>query len=91
MSPPTALEVSQQDVRPPAQLRTEEFRVGRPGVVGPETPEAPFPILLVGKVQRGFGRGGKDLGCPTGACLLSCSCPAAILVLSNGVFAVLRS
>ncbi|TFK27053.1 riboflavin kinase [Coprinopsis marcescibilis] len=62
---PTALEDAQKDSRPPAKLQTEEFRVGRPEVVGPEVPESPFPITLEGKVQRGFGRGGKDLGCPT--------------------------
>lgn len=64
---PTALEVSKQEpeVRPAAKLSTAEFRVGRPEIVGPEKPEAPFPIVLVGRVQRGFGRGGKDLGCPT--------------------------
>ncbi|KAF8626770.1 hypothetical protein AX15_004703 [Amanita polypyramis BW_CC] len=37
----------------------------RPEIVGPETPEPPFPIPLAGNVQRGFGRGGKELGCPT--------------------------
>ncbi|KAF6762564.1 riboflavin kinase [Ephemerocybe angulata] len=67
MSPPTALEVSQQEpeVRPAPVLRTETFRAGRPSIVGPDTPESPFPIFLAGKVQYGFGRGGKDLGCPT--------------------------
>ena len=42
----------------------------RPMIVGPDTPEPPYPIALVGAVQKGFGRGGKDLGCPTG---LRCS------------------
>ncbi|KAF9040627.1 riboflavin kinase [Panaeolus papilionaceus] len=37
----------------------------RPEIVGPDLPESPFPIALVGPVQKGFGRGGKDLGCPT--------------------------
>ncbi|EAU84556.2 riboflavin kinase [Coprinopsis cinerea okayama7 len=63
--PPTALEEAQRGSRPPAKLRTEEFRLGRPEIVGPDAPEPPFPIALEGKVQRGFGRGGKDLGCPT--------------------------
>ncbi|KAM5535706.1 hypothetical protein V8D89_010693 [Ganoderma adspersum] len=40
-------------------------RSSRPDVVGPEVPQPPFPILMSGAVQRGFGRGGKDLGCPT--------------------------
>ena len=34
--------------------------------MGPQEPQTPFPIKLVGLVQKGFGRGGKDLGCPTG-------------------------
>lgn len=52
--------------RPAAPLRTETFRRNRPEIVGPDEPEAPFPIYLLGTVQKGFGRGGKDLGCPTG-------------------------
>jgi riboflavin kinase len=62
----TAAEVAAQDVRPPAPFRTDEYRTIRPQIVGPEAPEPPFPIALHGPVQRGFGRGGKDLGCPTG-------------------------
>lgn len=62
----TAAAVAAQDVRPSAPLRTDEFRTIRPQFVGPEVPEPPFPIALRGPVQRGFGRGGKDLGCPTG-------------------------
>ncbi|KAG8952765.1 riboflavin kinase [Tulasnella sp. 424] len=50
---------------PQAPLRTESFRKARPEIVGPESPEAPFPIYMSGAVQKGFGRGGKDLGCPT--------------------------
>ena len=38
----------------------------RPMIVGPDVPESPYPIALTGAVQKGFGRGGKDLGCPTG-------------------------
>lgn len=37
----------------------------RPMIVGPDAPESPYPIALTGAVQKGFGRGGKDLGCPT--------------------------
>jgi hypothetical protein len=55
---------------PSAPLVTSSFRRERPQIVGPDTPEAPFPIYLSGVVQRGFGRGGKDLGCPTGTCTL---------------------
>ena len=47
-----------------------EARV-RPMIVGPDAPESPYPIALTGAVQRGFGRGGKDLGCPTGLSYLS--------------------
>jgi len=54
------------EVEPPqAPLRTESFRTNRPKIVGPEVPEPPFPIAMSGVVQKGFGRGGKDLGCPT--------------------------
>ena len=52
--------------RPSAPLRTETFRQTRPSIVGPDNVEPPFPIFLSGAVQKGFGRGGKDLGCPTG-------------------------
>ncbi len=44
---------------------TDTFRKIRPLIVGPQDPESPFPIALAGKVQKGFGRGGKELGCPT--------------------------
>jgi len=37
----------------------------RPMIVGPDVPESPYPIALAGAVQKGYGRGGKDLGCPT--------------------------
>ncbi|KAH9942554.1 riboflavin kinase [Amylocystis lapponica] len=58
----TAAETALLDDRPTAPLRLRE---SRPDRVGPEAPEPPFPIKLSGVVQRGFGRGGKDLGCPT--------------------------
>ncbi|KXN87896.1 Riboflavin kinase [Leucoagaricus sp. SymC.cos] len=54
-----------QTDRSAAPFQTEEFRRSRPQIVGPDEPEAPFPIKLGGPVQKGFGRGGKDLGCPT--------------------------
>ena len=62
----TAEDLQASSTRPTAPLRTETFRISRPDIVGPETVEPPFPIFLSGAVQRGFGRGGKDLGCPTG-------------------------
>ncbi|KAJ7781494.1 riboflavin kinase [Mycena metata] len=61
----TAAEVAQLSERPEAPRQTTEFRTSRPQIVGPECPESPFPILLAGPVQKGFGRGGKELGCPT--------------------------
>lgn len=62
----TAAQLAEQEERPAAPLQTVEFRSARPQIVGPDSPEPPFPILLSGPVQKGFGRGGKDLGCPTG-------------------------
>ncbi|TFK76148.1 riboflavin kinase [Pluteus cervinus] len=62
---PTAAETAQQPSRPAAPVQTSQFRIARPQIVGSESPEQPFPIPLKGLVQRGFGRGGKDLGCPT--------------------------
>ncbi|KAK7060329.1 riboflavin kinase [Paramarasmius palmivorus] len=50
---------------PPAPFQTQERHNLRPEIVGPESPESPYPIRLAGPVQKGFGRGGKDLGCPT--------------------------
>ncbi|TFY65113.1 hypothetical protein EVJ58_g2171 [Rhodofomes roseus] len=55
-----------KEERPTAPMRTETFRQTRPDIAGPDAPELPFPIVLSGTVQYGFGRGGKDLGCPTG-------------------------
>jgi len=40
-------------------------RAQRPAIVGSDSPEAPYPVYLKGPIQRGFGRGSKDLGCPT--------------------------
>lgn len=61
----TATPAAQQDHPPPPQV--QKSRAPRPDIAGPDAPEPPFPISLSGAVQRGFGRGGKDLGCPTGA------------------------
>lgn len=38
----------------------------RPLLVGPETPVSPFPFALKGTVVKGYGRGSKQLGIPTG-------------------------
>ena len=37
----------------------------RPAIVGGDAPEAPFPAYLRGTVEAGFGRGSKQLNCPT--------------------------
>ncbi|KAF8528859.1 riboflavin kinase [Hysterangium stoloniferum] len=66
MSSTTAQEVSNLCIRPAAPIQTELFRESRPQIVGDDSgPNSPFPVRLAGPVQRGFGRGGKDLGCPT--------------------------
>jgi len=57
------------NTRPTTPLQHDPT-VERPLIVGPEQPEAPYPVYLQGWVTRGFGRGSKDLGCPTGQCLL---------------------
>ncbi|KAJ7937280.1 hypothetical protein B0H13DRAFT_1588556 [Mycena leptocephala] len=61
----TAAELAELTERPQAPRQTTEFRTIRPQIVGADSPEPPFPILLAGPVQKGFGRGGKELGCPT--------------------------
>ena len=34
--------------------------------IGPEIQVSPYPLFLCGAVSKGFGRGSKDLGIPTG-------------------------
>lgn len=57
----------------------------RPEIAGPDSPISPFPIELSGKVQFGFGRGGKELGCPT-ANLPNESITALSTVPDTGVY-----
>lgn len=66
ISEQTAAELINSPSRPTAPLRTESFRDSRPDIVGPDEPPAPFPVIMRGAVQKGFGRGGRDLGCLTG-------------------------
>lgn len=40
-------------------------RASRPMIVGPAAPEPPYPLKMVGRVTKGFGRGSKELGIPT--------------------------
>lgn len=51
----------------PSALQAPNDRSTRPLIIGDESGPSspPFPIYLSGSVQRGFGRGGKELGCPT--------------------------
>lgn len=63
MTPDTVEHVAEHEVRVQNTIR--------PMIVGPDSPESPYPIALTGAVQKGFGRGGKDLGCPTGLSYLS--------------------
>ncbi|KAG0170820.1 riboflavin kinase [Apophysomyces sp. BC1034] len=37
----------------------------RPLIVGPETPQTPYPYTISGTVVKGYGRGSKELGIPT--------------------------
>jgi hypothetical protein len=64
---PTSPTVGSTAVRPDAPFRTDTFRQRRPDIVGESTPQPPFPVYMSGVVEKGFGRGGKELGCPTGA------------------------
>jgi hypothetical protein len=50
----------------PSPAAFAKARATRPEICGSDAPERPYPIYLRGTVERGFGRGGKDLGCPTG-------------------------
>ena len=62
----TAADYASNHEIPHAELKTD-LRSCRPQIVGPDIPLEPFPIQLAGHVKKGFGRGGKDLGCPTGS------------------------
>ncbi|KAF8901730.1 riboflavin kinase [Gymnopilus junonius] len=62
---PTAADYASRQEIPVAEIQSPVDRTTRPQIVGPDAPRPPFPIALAGPVQKGFGRGGKDLGCPT--------------------------
>lgn len=42
------------------------INLDRPLLVGPEVPTSPYPFALKGTVVKGYGRGSKQLGIPTG-------------------------
>lgn len=56
--------MSAKTAAPPEALQHNAAHEREP-IAGPSTPTAPYPIYLEGPVVRGFGRGSKDLGCPT--------------------------
>ncbi|BGP42781.1 riboflavin kinase [Rhodotorula kratochvilovae] len=61
--------------------------LARPDVAGsPAGPEPPFPVYLDGWVTRGFGRGSKDLGCPTANLPDSSIAPYASTLLTGVYF-----
>lgn len=47
-------------------MSSNTINPNRPLIVGPEAPIAPYPISISGTVVKGFGRGSKELGIPTG-------------------------
>ncbi|WVO13115.1 hypothetical protein L204_100726 [Cryptococcus depauperatus] len=50
---------------PPKAEMASLSSLNRPAIVGPDTPEDPYPIHLQGNVTKGFGRGARFLGIPT--------------------------
>lgn len=60
-----APDIDPENPSKPSPAAFAQARASRPEVCGSYAPERPYPIYLRGVVERGFGRGGKDLGCPT--------------------------
>lgn len=58
-------EIDPENHSTPSPAAFAKARATRPEVCGSYAPERPYPIYLRGVVETGFGRGGKDLGCPT--------------------------
>lgn len=54
------------DTAAPAAPMAPVSRENRPSIVGPDAPEPPYPMQLHGAVTKGFGRGARFLGIPTG-------------------------
>lgn len=46
-------------------VRRRRLGMARPSVCGGDEPQVPFPVYLRGNVERGFGRGSKQLNCAT--------------------------
>jgi hypothetical protein len=58
-------------IPPAAPIRTSTSASTRAKIAGGPTPEVPYPIKMNGTVIKGFGRGSKDLGIPTGMLSIS--------------------
>ncbi|OBT97685.1 riboflavin kinase [Pseudogymnoascus verrucosus] len=57
----------------------------RASIIGPASgPEAPFPLRMRGAVEKGFGRGSKELGIPTAN--LPVTSAAWIATAESGVY-----
>lgn len=54
-----------RNISTPNRLETRYKMPQRPEVVGPETPEPPYPYIVRTKITSGFGRGSSELGIPT--------------------------
>lgn len=65
---------------PPKAQMAPISRSNRPTIVGADEPEAPYPLRLEGTVTKGFGRGARYLGIPTG---ISCLPVMTYILLTN--------
>lgn len=65
---------------PPKAQMAPISRSNRPTIVGADEPEAPYPLRLEGTVTKGFGRGARYLGIPTG---ISCLPMMAYILLTD--------
>ncbi|OXC85987.1 riboflavin kinase [Cryptococcus neoformans AD1-7a] len=64
--PPSSLLTSKTNRKMPREAPMAPVsRSNRPTIVGPDEPEAPYPLKLEGTVTKGFGRGARYLGIPT--------------------------
>lgn len=82
--PPSTISYEQPPV-PLPQSRPYNEQNPRPLIVGPhEGPQSPFPVNISGIVEHGFGRGSRDLGCPTANLPASLSNHPGLQ--SNGVY-----
>lgn len=69
---------------------TDSATTRRPSICGPHAPERPYPIYLRGQVEKGFGRGSKDLGCPTANLPAKVVGPGSLLTTTGVYFGFAR-